>query len=180
MLTALTIAALGGATALAEDGTETPDRPGHHVRLVPGVFLSPMGAKLKASWLLTDLVSVQLGGGYGRTEQANQWTTLVGGDLHLSGGGFRGVYIGPRLTFRERSGPAAFTWWLGDVAHKSRSYGAVLGHGWVSDNGLAFHMGAGVASKRQVVVAKDLQGGVLQGITATAEFGLGLAILRRP
>ena len=111
---------------------------------------------------------------------ASQSMGTGGFDLHLSGRGYNSVYLGFRSRVLRRDAPPTFNWLnqLSNVGRDTFANYGILGLGGVSDNGLAYHFGLGGGWKRQVVVAADLRGGVLQGCAVFAEFGLGLAVGR--
>ena len=192
MLVLWTIAAMATPTAVAQDtevstpveevdDQEAPEDDTHYlVRITPGLMFSPLGAKARVSYLVTRNLSIMAGGGGGGSSSASQSMVTGGFDLHLSGRGYRGAYLGLRSRMLHRDAPPTFNWLnqLSNVGRDTFANYGILGLGGVSDNGLAYHFGLGGGWKRQVVVAADLRGGVLQGCAVFAEFGLGLAVGR--
>jgi len=94
--------------------TTQKDKRGYKNLLVLGVGFFPRTIKGRYQRLLTDRLSLMIGGGYGQYESKDAWWSIYdeversrrivqgGFDFHPKGNGMHGFYIGPRVKH---------TWW---------------------------------------------------------------------
>lgn len=182
ILASLTAAA--GDVVLVDDGPhEMADKREYRSQVVAGVGLLPMTAKGRFQHLLTDNVSLMIGGSYGRSLLTSadasggleRSSVLVGADLHPMGNGLHGLYVGPRARW------SSYTVGLGDEAlyqSGKLSVQGIVGYRVVLDPGLTLAAGVGlryVESVSQVGDPSEDRGWERAGLGGTAELNVGWA-----
>ena len=184
MFLALMQPAAAGDVVLVDDGPhEMADKREYRNQIVAGVGLLPLTAKGRYQRLLTDNVSLMVGGAYGRSLLSvgdssggiERVSTLVGADLHPMGNGLHGLYIGPRAKW------SCYTVGLNAdplyASHKLSVQG-IIGYRAVFDPGLTVSAGVGmryVESIHQIGDPAEDRGWERTGLGGTAELNLGWA-----
>ncbi|MEL6345547.1 MAG: hypothetical protein AAFV53_20730 [Myxococcota bacterium] len=120
--------------------------------ITPGYFL-PLGLKVRYHRLLSDRFSVIVGGGLSifetsgteETEGVSSLNYMVmgGGDLHILGNGFDGLFVGPRVLFRSRDSDLNIIQDSDGVTSNATIARMIIGYRVVVDPGLSASLGIG-------------------------------------
>ena len=184
MILTLLSTALAGDVVLVDDGPhQMNDKREYRSQIVGGVGVLPLTAKGRFQHLLTDNLSVIVGGGYGHSlltvgdssAGVERMITLVGADYHPMGNGLHGLYIGPRArwSWYTVGANAAPVYQTGKL-----SVQGVVGYRAVIDPGLTLSAGVGMRYVESTHVIGDPsadRGWERTGLGGTVEVGLGWA-----
>ncbi|MFT5679931.1 MAG: hypothetical protein ACI8RZ_000836 [Myxococcota bacterium] len=150
MILAMMATAEAGEIVLVDDGPhEMSDKREYRNQIVGGVGVFPMTAKGRFQHLVTDNVSLMVGGSYGRSLLTisdssgglERVSTLIGADYHPMGNGLHGLYIGPRAKW------SCYTVGLNEeplYQSGKLSVQGIIGYRAVFDPGLTLAVGVGL------------------------------------
>ena len=143
----------GRQVILEDDGpTRMDDKREYRNLITPGVTLWPPGVKGRFQHLVTDNLSVMVGGGIGGGAASTcdceglgwaRWQVIAGADYHPIGNGMHGLYLGPRVLYRH--GGSGFSALGSDVSteYDMVVYRGIIGYRWIWDPGLSAAVGVG-------------------------------------
>ncbi|MEL6344603.1 MAG: hypothetical protein AAFV53_15920 [Myxococcota bacterium] len=179
----------GRRVELVDDGpTLMHDKREYRTLMTPGVMLATPGVKVRMQRLVTDNVSVMVGGGIGGGGISScdcaglswaRWQAVGGIDVHPIGNGFHGPYLGPRVLYRH--GDARFGLFGADAetARDLLAVRGIVGYRWVFDPGLSVAIGVGGShrqSLRTYTVDGEQTGATVANLVVpAAEFNLSWA-----
>jgi len=167
--------------------TRMEDKRDYKRMIILGPTFFPMGAKLRYQRLLSDRLSVFVGGGYGTRKNwlftdvdMTRYSMRFGVDLHPIGNGLHGFYVGPRVRYRSWS----LSWENDEELPEYYSLSTftadgVIGWRWVWDPGFSLGLGGGAGYSTMIsedtVDSEIVDLGVIEGTRFAGEFTLGWA-----